>query len=286
MQVIIDDKSGFCFGVKNAIAMAEKELLEGKKLYCLGDIVHNENEVERLAVLGLKVITQQQYFKLSNCRVLLRAHGEPPEIYAYAKNNKIELLDGTCPVVNKLQQKVKDGFKQLKGEGTLIIFGKPEHPEVIGLNGQINYKAVVILSKDDLSKIDFNKPVILFSQTTMSREKFNELKQEIEHRIQAPELLTSYDTICGQVAKRAPWLKIFSKSVDAIVFAGGKKSSNGKVLFAHCKEANSNSFFVSSVEDVKKLSLEKYNKIGVCGATSTPSWLLEEVANTIKNINK
>ena len=285
MEVIIDEKSGVCFGVKKAISMAENELKTDKQLYCLGDIVHNEKEVERLAKLGLKVISRNQFYELSNCKVLLRAHGEPPEVFEYAEKNSIELIDGTCPVVNKLQLKIKNSFNNLQEGGTLVIFGKPQHPEIIGLNGQINYKAVIVQSIDDLVLIDYSKPVVLYSQTTMSREKYWQLKMEIEKRIESPELLDSNDTICGQVANRAPWLQEFSLSVNAIVFAGGTKSSNSKVLYAKCKEANDNSFFVSSAEEVKGLSLKNYNSIGVCGATSTPRWLLEEVAEAIKKSN-
>lgn len=282
MEVRIDEKSGVCFGVKNAIAMAENELISGNPLFCLGDIVHNEEEVDRLAKLGLKVISPSQYFKLSNCKVLLRAHGEPPEVFEYAKKNKITLIDGTCPVVNKLQKKIKNSYEGIQKTGTLVIFGKPQHPEVIGLNGQINHNAVIVQSNDDLDLIDYSKPIVLYSQTTMSREKYWELRKAIEERIESPELLDSHDTICGQVANRAPWLQDFSRSVSAVVFAGGKKSSNSKVLFAKCKEANSNSFFVSSADEAKSLSLKSFETIGVCGATSTPRWLLEEVAEVIK----
>jgi 4-hydroxy-3-methylbut-2-en-1-yl diphosphate reductase len=286
MKVIIDEKSGFCFGVKKVIGMAEAELHTNKHLYCLGDIIHNENEVERLSKMGLEVISHDKFFTLSNCKVLLRAHGEPPEIFRHANKNNIILIDGTCPVVNKLQKNVKTSFSKLKGDGTLVIFGKSQHPEVIGINGQIGYKAVIVQTLADLELINYSKPVVLYSQTTMSREMYGELKMEIEKRIKSPHLLESYDTICGQVANRAPWLQEFSRSVDAIVFAGGKQSSNSKVLFAHCKEVNSHCFFVSTAKDVEKLSFENYNTIGVCGATSTPRWLLDEVANAIKTSGK
>jgi 4-hydroxy-3-methylbut-2-enyl diphosphate reductase len=284
MQVIIDEKSGFCFGVKKAIGMAEDELNNNGDLYCLGDIVHNEMEVDRLAALGLNVITREEFYKLSNCKVLLRAHGEPPEVFKHAEKNNIVLLDGTCPVVSKLQQKIRNSFTQLEGLGTLVIFGKPTHPEVLGLNGQIGYKAVVVQNINDLEKVDYQKPVVLYSQTTMSREKYWQLKMEIEKHIKSPDLLESYDTICGQVANRAPWLQDFSRSVDAIVFVGGKKSSNSKVLYAHCKEANEDSHFITSPEEVAGLSLDSFKTVGVCGATSTPRWLLEKVSEAIKDI--
>lgn len=281
MEVIIDNKSGFCFGVRKAIGFAEEELAANGSLFCLGDIVHNEMEVARLAKLGLKVISREEFFKLSNCRVLIRAHGEPPEIYKHAGKNNIDLIDGSCPVVLKLQERVKTSYDKLEGEGTLIIFGKPKHPEVVGLNGQIGKNAVVVLEKEDLDKVDFEKPVVLYSQTTMSKEKYWELKTEVENRLKSPDLLTAHDTICGQVSNRAPGLKKFSQSVDAVVFVGGKKSSNSKVLFEYCKVANEKSFFISSPEEIKELVIKDFSKIGVCGATSTPRWLMVEVAELI-----
>lgn len=286
MQVIIDEKSGFCFGVKKAIAMAEESLKSKKHLYCLGDIVHNENEVQRLSDLGLEVISREQYFQMADCTVLLRAHGEPPEVFKHAEANNIELLDGTCPVVCKLQKKVENSYNSLNKTGSLVLFGKPDHPEVVGLNGQIGNKAVVVQKAEDLQNLDFNSPIVMYSQTTMSREKYTQLKMEIEKKAKSPDLLDAHDTICGQVANRGPWLQEFSQSVDAIVFAGGKKSSNSKVLFAKCKESNPNSFFVSNADDVESLSLKDYRRIGICGATSTPRWLLEEVAQKIEALNE
>ncbi len=282
MEVIIEKKSGFCFGVRKAIRLAEEEVNKNGTLYCLGDIVHNENEVERLQKLGLKVVERDEFFQLKNCKVLIRAHGEPPQTYAYAKENNIELIDGTCPVVLKLQENVKACHTNVGDKGTVVIFGKPEHPEVIGLNGQINGKAKVVLNKEDLDKIDFTNPIILFSQTTMSKEKYWELKTEVENRLTTPDLLDAYDTICGQVANRAPGLETFCSGVDAVVFVGGKKSSNSKVLFSHCQKANNSSFFISSSKDVAELPLANFDKVGVCGATSTPRWLMEEVADKIE----
>lgn len=286
MKVIIDEKSGFCFGVRRAITYAEEELANSGSLYCLGDIVHNEMEVERLENIGLKVIQREEFFKLTNCKVLIRAHGEPPEIYEHARKNGIELIEGSCPVVLKLQQKIKVSYKKYQENGSVIIFGKPEHPEVIGLNGQVNGKAKVVQEKSDLDGIDFTKPIVLYSQTTMNKEKYWELKSEVENRLTSPDLLEANDTICGQVANRAPGLEKFSASVDAVIFVGGKKSSNSKVLYSHCKKINPNSYFVSNVDEVKKLSLEIFEKIGVCGATSTPRWLMEDVANQITGENK
>lgn len=282
MKVIIDNKSGFCFGVKKAIRLAEDELEKGNETYCLGDIVHNEEEVLRLANLGLQVIGREEFFKLNNCKVLFRAHGEPPEVFKYAAENNIEILDGTCPVVQKLQSRIKKRYEELEGDGTVVIFGKPNHPEVIGLNGQIGNKGVVVQEPSDLDKVDFKKPVVLFSQTTMSKEKYWDLKTEAEKRLLRPDLLDACDTICGQVSNRAPFLKEFSKNVDALVFVGGKKSSNSKYLFSVCQEVNSNSNFVSSVEDLMQLELADYKVVGICGATSTPQWLMEKIAEALE----
>ncbi|MBN1116307.1 MAG: 4-hydroxy-3-methylbut-2-enyl diphosphate reductase [Bacteroidales bacterium] len=282
MQVIVDDKSGFCFGVKKAIELSEAELNKNSSLYCLGDIVHNEEEVDRLQKLGLKVIDREEFFSLRNATVLIRAHGEPPSTYNYAKKNKLTLIEGTCPVVLKLQQRMKKKYEELGDKGNIVIFGKAQHPEVIGLNGQVDNKAKIVQDKSDLDDIDFSKPVVLFSQTTMNRDRYHVLKAELEKRLKTPELLEAYDTICGQMANRAPWLKEFSKTVDAIVFVGGKKSSNSKVLYGHCKDTNPNSYFVSSVSESENLELSEFDKVGVCGATSTPQWLMENVADSIR----
>ena len=284
MEVIIDSGSGFCFGVKKAIELAEKELNENKTVYCLGDIVHNEQEVLRLEKIGMKVISREDFNYLNNCKVLIRAHGEPPETYELARKNNIELLEGTCPVVMKLQEKIRKKNAELEGRGTLVIFGKPEHPEVIGLNGQVGNKAVIVQNIDDLDRIDYSKPVKLFAQTTMDREKYRILRKEIEKRSHSSGLIETCDTICGQVANRGPWLEEFSKTVEAVVFVGGKKSSNSKVLFNHCKIINPESFFVTSPAEINDLSLKTYQTVGVCGATSTPQWLMEKVANEIKSI--
>jgi 4-hydroxy-3-methylbut-2-enyl diphosphate reductase len=280
MEVIIDEKSGFCFGVKNAIDMAEEKLKDGSSLYCLGDIVHNDLEVERLESLGLVVIDKDKYFTLSNCKVLIRAHGEPPETYNYAKENNIELLDGTCPVVLRLQDKIRNANNRLHDQGTIVIYGKPQHPEVIGLVG-LGDNAVVVQDIGDLNSIDFSKPIVLHAQTTMNKEKYGQLKLEIKKRLVSPKLLEAHNSICGQVTNRAPWLEKFSKSVDVVIFVGGLKSSNSKVLFEHCKNSNKNSYFVTSPEEVTELQLSGYQKIGVCGATSTPSWLMKKVADKI-----
>ncbi len=268
--------------MKKAIRLAEDELGKGNDTFCLGDIVHNDEEVKRLADLGLKVIGREEYFRLRNCKVMLRAHGEPPEVYQYAADNNIEILEGTCPVVLKLQSRIKKRYDELEGEGTVVIFGKSDHPEVVGLNGQIGNKGIVVSETTDLDKVDFNKPVVLFSQTTMSKEKYWDLKTEAEKRLLRPDLLDACDTICGQVANRAPILKEFSRNVDALVFVGGKKSSNSKYLFSICQQENPNAYFISSAEELKQLDLAKHSTIGICGATSTPQWLMENIARAIE----
>ncbi|QQS52117.1 MAG: 4-hydroxy-3-methylbut-2-enyl diphosphate reductase [Bacteroidota bacterium] len=284
MQVIIDPKSGFCFGVQKAIALAEENLTANGKLYCLGDIVHNAKEVERLEKLGLEVISLEQYYQLASCTVLLRAHGEPPEIYEHARKNQIELIDGTCKVVTKLQKRVKKSFESIESKGSLVIFGKTAHPEVNGLCGQVNYKAIVVEDEAGLDQVNLSEPIVLYAQTTMSREKYQHLKEALKQKMKNPELLEYHDTICGQVANRGPWLQEFSRSVETVVFVGGQKSSNSKVLFGHCLIANPNTFFVSASAELKGLPLKNSKTIGVCGATSTPYWLLEEVAGELKKL--
>lgn len=280
MKVTIDSNSGFCFGVKKAIKLAEEVLAKEGELYCLGNIVHNEEEVKRLAKIGLKVIDNKKYKTLSDCKVLIRAHGEPPETYKYADEHGIELIDGSCRVVLNLQDKIKKRNQELKN-GNLIIFGKAEHPEVIGLNGTVNYTAHVVKTSTDLNNIDFSLPTALFCQTTMDKKEFYLLKKEIEEKITPPAKFDAHDTICGQVSNRAPGLTEFCNNKDAIVFVGGKHSSNSKVLFDHCKKANPNSFFVTSPKDLDNIPLSSDANVGVCGATSTPFWLMQEVSDKI-----
>ncbi len=278
MKVKIDRRSGFCFGVKKVIGLAEEEISKNGTIYCLGDIVHNEAEVRRLENLGLKVIDRKQFFRLKDCKVLLRAHGEPPETYDYAHANNIEIIEGTCPVVLKLQSRIKKKYSELEGRGTIVIFGKASHPETIGLNGQINKNAVIVQDISDLDKIDFSRPIVLFAQTTMNKEKYWELKSVLEDRVISPELLETCDTICGQVSNRAPYIIEFSKSVDAVIFVGGRQSSNSKFLFGESQKSNPNSYFVSSPEEIDQVDLSPFKNVGICGATSTPQWLMEKVA--------
>jgi 4-hydroxy-3-methylbut-2-enyl diphosphate reductase len=283
MEIIIDPKSGFCFGVKKAIEKVETEVDRTGSLYCLGEVVHNSEEVERLAKKGVEFISREAYFKMKNCRVLIRAHGEPPETYRYALQNNIELIDATCPIVFKLQDKIRNARK-LNPDAQIVIYGKKEHPEVIGLNAQVE-DAIIVEFPEQINLIDLSRPVILFSQTTKDRQKYESIRDAIWQKFteagkQKDELIV-YNSICGQVADRAPWLAEFSASVDELVFVGGRKSSNSRVLFEVCKKNNAASYFVTNASEVKDLTLELKGRIGVCGATSTPLWLIEEVATEL-----
>ena len=290
MRVEIDNNSGFCFGVVNAIQLAEKELSQNEKLYCLGDIVHNSAEVERLKNKGLVTIGHEQLKTLNNCKVLLRAHGEPPETYEIAIKNNIQLIDASCPVVLKLQNNIKLGFDAiLRKGGQIVIYGKEGHAEVNGLVGQTNGKAIVIGSADDLHKIDFTKPVNLFSQTTKSIEGFYAIQEEIKNRMIAAQgtediEFIANDTICRQVSHRQPQLREFVKKHDIVIFVSGKKSSNGKMLYQVCKEENPNTHFVSDTDELQAEWFINARSVGVCGATSTPRWLMEEIAHKINQL--
>lgn len=285
LNIEIDNKSGFCFGVVKAITKAEEELAKGDVLYCLGDIVHNEQEVERLTKMGLITIDHEQFAKLENVKVLLRAHGEPPSTYETARKNNITLIDASCPVVLKLQTRIKNAYETLPTEDTqIVIFGHHGHAEVNGLQGQIGGKAIVIEDETELNKIDFSKNIRLYSQTTKSLNGFNQLVTTIANKTDKKANFEYFDTICRQVANRIPNITTFAEQNDIIIFVSGKKSSNGKVLFEHCKSINPNSFFISETEDVLKLELDYSKKIGICGATSTPRWQMEKVAEEINKI--
>lgn len=280
MQVEIDGKSGFCFGVVKAIQKAEEALRSGEPLYALGNMVHNELEVKRLSELGLQTIDRSTYFKLQNCRVLIRAHGEPPETYEYARQNNIELIDATCPVVLKLQQRVKKASEQMTGEnGQVIVFGHPDHAEVVGLIGHTAGNAVVIDKTDDLGQVDCSSPIVLFSQTTMSIDGFRKLRNELETKSGKP--VETHDTICRQVANRVPHLQEFAAHHEVIVFVGGRESSNAHVLFDVCKSVNENTYFVSHPEELDISWFQDVQTVGICGATSTPQWLMNEIAEKI-----
>jgi len=282
MKVEIDKKSGFCFGVIKAIKSAESELEDSNLLYCLGDIVHNEKEVNRLGKMGLKTISKEEYFSLKNCKVLIRAHGEPPETYKYAEKNNIELIDATCPVVLTLQEKVKYSYtSNIQNKGQVVIFGKQGHAEIVGLNGQTNHNAIIVESIADIDKIDFARPVALYSQTTKRIEDFNDIANLVKSLIKPGVSVEIKDTICRQVSNRVPNLKIFTSKYDLILFVAGKKSSNGKYLFSVCKEENPNSHSISKIDEIDNNWFLGVSSVGICGATSTPNWLMEEVANWV-----
>jgi 4-hydroxy-3-methylbut-2-en-1-yl diphosphate reductase len=283
MKIEIDDKSGFCFGVINAIRKAEDELAETNKLYCLGDIVHNDGEIERLSEMGMITIQRDEYFRMKNCRVLIRAHGEPPETYEYAQKNNITLIDATCPVVLRLQKRVKSSFQASTREnGQLVFFGKPGHAETEGINGQTGYQSILIRGKEDLDKIDFTRPIELYSQTTMPIDAFNEIAEMIRERAGANPRVKINDTVCRQVANRGPYLKKFAHRYDVVIFVTGKKSSNGTVLFEICKSTNPNTYRVDHPQGLQKEWFQGAGSVGICGATSTPRWLMESIADWIK----
>lgn len=292
MNVVIDSNSGFCFGVVYAIQMAEDELDQHGKLFCLGDIVHNGEEVDRLKAKGLEIIDHDRLATLKDCKVLIRAHGEPPSTYQLAIKNNIELIDASCPVVLKLQYRVKTSFEGIvENGGQIVIYGQPGHAEVNGLVGQTEGKAIVVFSEEDLDKIDFKLPVHFFSQTTKSTlgfEKMERLIQEkfIQHNGSLEEGdFVSNDTLCRQVSNREPQLKRFSQLHDVIIFVSGKKSSNGKALYSVCKAHNDESYFISNPSELDASWFEGKSSVGIAGATSTPMWLMEEVATAIRNQN-
>lgn len=284
-NIEIDAKSGFCFGVVNAIKKAEEELAKGGMLYCLGDIVHNNLEVDRLEKLGLKTINHEEFAQLKNVRVLLRAHGEPPSTYQIAKENNIEIIDASCPVVLKLQKKIHDKYdKEKDNNSQIVIYGKNGHAEVNGLMGQTESNAIVIEKKEDLDKLDFTKNICLFSQTTKPLDGFQEVIDIIQSRMEGDARFEYFDTICRQVSNRIPNIKDFAQKHDIIFFVAGEKSSNGKVLFAECKKYNPNSYFITTPEDIDPSVVNPSASIGICGATSTPKWQMEDVEAKINQL--
>ncbi len=283
MIIEIDKKSGFCFGVVKAITKAENELNESETLYCLGDIVHNGEEVGRLANKGMVTISREEFFTLSNCRVLIRAHGEPPETYRYATENNIELVDATCPIVVQLQKKIRTSFDQQQLQnGQVVIFGKPGHAEVIGLNGQTGNQAIIISSLDEVDKIDFNRPISLYSQTTKPLSEFRMLAELIKLRAGDRVPVEIRDTVCRQVSNRGPHLREFANRFDLVIFVAGRKSSNGQALFGNVIDSNPNSHFVAHPGELDQSWFQGVNTVGICGATSTPMWLMEQVADAIQ----
>ncbi|AYA37302.1 4-hydroxy-3-methylbut-2-enyl diphosphate reductase [Hymenobacter oligotrophus] len=291
MNVTIDKNSGYCFGVEYAIQMAEDELGHSAELYCLGDIVHNRMEVERLHQQGLRVIDREQLGQLHDCKVLIRAHGEPPETYQLALRNNIELIDASCPVVLKLQNRVKHAFDATtRQNGQIVLYGQPGHAEVTGLNGQTGNRAIVVMTEQDLDQIDFRRPVTLFSQTTKSTAGFYRMKQMMEERIAAAggDLTTfdANDSICRQVSNREPQLRKFAHEHDVVVFVSGRKSSNGKALFGVVNHENPRSYFVENEQELQDDWFEGATSVGICGATSTPMWLMQRVADRIAEVGE
>ena len=287
IKVEIDEGSGFCFGVVTAIHKAEEELAKGETLYCLGDIVHNSREVDRLKAMGLITINRDEFRQLRNAKVLLRAHGEPPETYQIAQENNIEIIDATCPVVLRLQKRIKQEFrKEDFEEKQIVIYGKSGHAEVLGLVGQTGGQAIVIESAEEAKKLDFSKSIRLFSQTTKSLDEFQEIVEYIKHHISPDATFEYYDTICRQVANRMPNLREFAATHDLIFFVSGKKSSNGKMLFEECLKVNANSHLIDNEKEIDPSLLQNVESIGVCGVTSTPKWLMEKIHDHIRLLIK
>ncbi len=285
MKVEIDAKSGFCFGVVNAIKKAEEELSKGGVLYCLGDIVHNNLEVDRLEKLGMITINHDEFRELKNARVLLRAHGEPPSTYEIAKENNIEIIDASCPVVLRLQKRIHDKYEQEKNDDTqIVIYGKKGHAEVKGLLGQTDSNAIVIEGEADFDLLDFSKNICLFSQTTKPLDGFGHIIEQIKKKMEGDAQFEYFDTICRQVSNRIPNIKEFVLKHDIIFFVAGEKSSNGQVLYQECKKYNPKSYFISSVSELDLSLIDKDSSIGVCGATSTPKWQMEQVEAKINEI--
>ncbi len=291
MKVEIDKHSGFCFGVQNAVEIAEKSLSAGEKVFSLGPIVHNDKEVERLSSLGLESINHEQFGRLKDCKVLIRAHGEPPETYITAAKNNLFIIEATCPIVKRLQSRIRETWLAARERnGQIVIFGKPGHAEVIGLLGQINNEGILVSKPSDIHKIDINRPVYLFAQTTMGLKDYNAFadiirKKMEENGIPSPETMLNVNrTICGQVSNREPHLKQFAGKHETIIFVSGRESSNGRMLYSVCKSINPDTHFVSSPDEIDKTWFKGRRSVGICGATSTPKWLIEKIRDIISNI--
>lgn len=280
LQIEIDNGSGFCFGVTTAIQKAEEELSKGNQLYCLGDIVHNGMECERLRKMGLITINHDDMRKLHNVKVLLRAHGEPPETYELARQNHIEIIDATCPVVLQLQKRIKRQFEA--GAAQIVIFGKKGHAEVLGLVGQTQSTAIVIESVDEVTKLDFSRDIFLYSQTTKSLDEFHRIIEYIQQHISPSATFKSSDTICRSVANRMPNISQFASRHDLILFVCGRKSSNGKVLYNECLRVNPNTHLIEGPDEINHQWLKGIKTVGICGATSTPKWLMEKCRDAIQ----
>ena len=285
MTIEIDQGSGFCFGVTRAIGKAEEELANGEKLYCLGDIVHNGQECNRLLHLGLQTIDHHQFLQLHNAKVLLRAHGEPPSTYQRAKQNHIDIIDATCPVVLHLQERIKREYDADKEHSKqIVIFGKNGHAEVLGLVGQTNGTAIVIETPEEVTRLDFSHDICLYSQTTKPLDGFRKIVDYIREHISPNATFTYYDTICRQVANRMPNIRKFATKHDVILFVCGQKSSNGRMLFDECRSANPHSYMIDSASEIELNWLKDCKSVGICGATSTPKWLMEECKIRIEEL--
>lgn len=282
VNIEIDNGSGFCFGVTTAIQKAEEELAKGNTLYCLGDIVHNGQECERLKKLGLITINHEEFAQLHDVKVLLRAHGEPPATYELAQKNRIEIIDATCPVVLRLQKRIKQEYDK-SSDAQIVIYGKNGHAEVLGLVGQTNGQAIVIEGMKEIDRLDFSKDIRLYSQTTKSLDEFRQIVEYIQEHISQDATFEYHDTICRQVANRMPNIRKFASAHDLIFFVCGRKSSNGKILYHECKKVNENTHLIDQPEEIDQNLLEGVKSIGICGATSTPKWLMEECKNKILN---
>jgi len=287
--VEIDTSAGFCFGVENAIKIAEQNLSEGSEIFGLGHMVHNEAEIGRLDQLGLKTISSSDFTGLKSGKVIFRAHGEPPATYELARKHNIDIIDATCPIVARLQKKIKKRYSELDREKEqIVIFGKTGHPETIGLMGQTNGEAILITDPDDTSAIDVGKSIFLYSQTTMDPEQFTKVEDNIreQSRLLEKSVLQSDCSICGQMKKRKPELKKFATKHDLLVFLSGKKSSNGEMLFKYCKQQNSRTYWIHSIDDINPEWVNIEGTIGVSGATSTPSWHLQEIKEHLESLMK
>ena len=283
MHIEIDSGSGFCFGVTRAIRKAEEELATGQALYCLGDIVHNGKECDRLKGLGLVTINHEELASLESAKVLLRAHGEPPSTYATALQRHIDIIDATCPVVLHLQERIKKEYANAQdGARQIVIFGKNGHAEVLGLVGQTNGEAIVIESLDDATRLDFGRSICLYSQTTKPLEEFQRIVEYIREHISPQAEFHYYDTICRQVANRIPHIREFASRHDVVLFVCGMKSSNGKVLYGQCRSVNPRSYQIDAASEIDPAWLHDCRSIGICGATSTPKWLMEECARRVE----
>ncbi len=285
MKIEIDQGSGFCFGVTRAIGKAEEELANGGKLYCLGDIVHNGKECDRLKRMGLITIDHKAYRQLHQAKVLLRAHGEPPQTYQLAHEHEIEIIDATCPVVLHLQERIKREYHaDTEKRKQIVIFGKNGHAEVLGLMGQTEGTAIVIENLKDVETLDFSRDICLYSQTTKPLDEFRRIVEYIQQHISPEATFTYYDTICRQVANRMPHIREFAARHDVVLFVCGRKSSNGRVLYNECRNVNPRSYMIDVAQEIQPEWFEDCNSVGICGATSTPKWLMEECKVRVEDL--